>query len=70
VIIRTSADLTLERVFNDPIVNEKNTLVRSIHAVTVPGLPAAYVDILDHFGSKKFDLKTIMEPAITMAEEG
>ncbi|KAI9492926.1 gamma-glutamyltranspeptidase [Zychaea mexicana] len=42
----------------------------SIHAVTVPGAAAAWVDLVDHFGSGKLDMSAILQPAIGLAENG
>lgn len=42
----------------------------SIHAITVPGAAAAWVDTVKEFGSGKVDLSTILGPAIDLAENG
>lgn len=42
----------------------------SAHAVTVPGAARAYQDIVDTFGSGRFSLREILEPAAQIAEEG
>lgn len=42
----------------------------SVHAVTVPGAAAAWVDTVKEFGSGKLDLATILLPAIDLAENG
>lgn len=42
----------------------------SIHAVTVPGAPAAWVDTVEQFGSGKVSLQQVLAPAIELAEEG
>ncbi|KAG9017411.1 hypothetical protein FRB93_007526 [Tulasnella sp. JGI-2019a] len=42
----------------------------NLNSVTVPGAAAAWVDSLALYGSGKFALKEIMEPAIRLAEEG
>ncbi|KAI8883584.1 gamma-glutamyltranspeptidase [Backusella circina FSU 941] len=67
---RTSSSLTLEHVLNDPIVKETGTLEKSIHAITVPGAVAAYIDIVEHLGSGKCDLSSLLAPSIDMAENG
>lgn len=41
-----------------------------IHAVTVPGAPAAYHDTVDMFGSNRLTLGQLLEPAINLAERG
>lgn len=42
----------------------------SIHAITVPGAAAAWVDTVKQFGSGKVDLTTVLSPAIDLAENG
>ncbi|WWD22659.1 gamma-glutamyltransferase [Kwoniella shandongensis] len=42
----------------------------NVHAATVPGACAAWVDIVGKWGSGKVGFKEILEPAITLAEEG
>lgn len=41
-----------------------------INSVTVPGCAAAWVDTLEHFGSGKVTMADVLEPAISMAENG
>ncbi|SNX85435.1 related to lincomycin-condensing protein lmbA [Melanopsichium pennsylvanicum] len=42
----------------------------SLHAVTVPGAPAAWVDTVEKLGSGKLTLHEILAPAIRLAEQG
>lgn len=42
----------------------------SVHAVTVPGAAAAWVDTVKTFGSGKVDLATVLTPAIDLSENG
>lgn len=42
----------------------------SVHAVTVPGAPAGWVDTVERFGSGKLTLEQILEPAAEMGEKG
>ncbi len=42
----------------------------SVHAVTIPGAAAGWVDTIEHFGSGALTLKQILAPAIELAEEG
>ncbi|KAI6248355.1 Glutathione hydrolase-like YwrD proenzyme [Erysiphe necator] len=42
----------------------------SIHAVTVPGAAAGWVDTIEKFGSGKLSLEQILAPAIELAERG
>nr|XP_018908657.1 PREDICTED: uncharacterized protein LOC109038148 [Bemisia tabaci] len=43
---------------------------RSVHAVTVPGTAAGWVDTVKKFGSGKVRFEEILEPAIKLGEEG
>ncbi|VBB76192.1 Putative Gamma-glutamyltranspeptidase precursor [Podospora comata] len=42
----------------------------SVHAVTVPGAAAGWVDTVERFGSGKLSLEEILGPAIQLGEEG
>jgi gamma-glutamyltranspeptidase / glutathione hydrolase len=42
----------------------------SVHAVTVPGAAAGWVDTVERFGSGKLRLKDILAPAIELGEKG
>ena len=42
----------------------------SVHAATVPGAAAGWVDTVEKFGSGKVSLEQILMPAIELAEEG
>lgn len=42
----------------------------SVHAVTVPGAAAGWVDCVERFGSKKVSLEDVLAPAIELAEKG
>ncbi|EGE02009.1 gamma-glutamyltranspeptidase [Trichophyton equinum CBS 127.97] len=42
----------------------------SVHAVTVPGTAAGWVDTVEKFGSGKVTLEQILTPAIELGEEG
>ncbi|PHH76174.1 hypothetical protein CDD82_4114 [Ophiocordyceps australis] len=44
--------------------------VDSVHAITVPGAAAGWVDAVERFGSGAVDLETILTPAIQLAERG
>lgn len=41
-----------------------------VHAATVPGAAAGWVDTVERFGSGKLSLSQILEPAIKLAENG
>lgn len=42
----------------------------SIHAVTVPGAVAGWVDTIEHFGNGKLTVAQVLEPAIKLARGG
>lgn len=42
----------------------------SVHAVTVPGAAAGWIDSVTKFGSGKVTMHDILAPAIKLAEEG
>ncbi|KAM0322749.1 hypothetical protein ACHAQA_009340 [Verticillium albo-atrum] len=43
---------------------------KSVHAVTVPGAAAGWVDTVERFGSGKVSLDKILAPAIELGEQG
>ncbi|KAI8078984.1 gamma-glutamyltranspeptidase [Gilbertella persicaria] len=67
---RTPASLTLSHLREKEGVSGYVLPSDSIHAVTVPGAAAAWVDTVEHFGSGKLDLSSILAPAIELAEHG
>jgi gamma-glutamyltranspeptidase / glutathione hydrolase len=42
----------------------------SIHAVTVPGAAAGWIDTVEKFGNGKLSMEQILAPAIELAEKG
>lgn len=42
----------------------------SVHAVSVPGAPAGWVDAVERFGSGKLSMEEILAPAIELGEKG
>lgn len=42
----------------------------SVHAATVPGAPAGWVDTHERFGSSKVSMSDILAPAIELGEKG
>ena len=42
----------------------------SVHAITVPGAAAGWIDTVAKFGSGKLSVEQILAPAIELAEEG
>ncbi|KAK3109996.1 hypothetical protein LTR53_016181 [Teratosphaeriaceae sp. CCFEE 6253] len=50
---------------------EKGTIpMESVHAVTVPGAAAGWVDTVEKFGSGKVSMEEILEPAARLGDEG
>jgi gamma-glutamyltranspeptidase/glutathione hydrolase len=44
--------------------------LNSVHAVTIPGAAAGWVDTIERFGSGKLSMEQILTPAIELAERG
>ncbi|KIL90327.1 gamma-glutamyltranspeptidase [Fusarium avenaceum] len=70
---RSGAKQTLETIrkslkIPDGKVGEIPT--HHVHAATVPGAAAGWVDTVERFGSGKLSLSQILEPAIKLAENG
>lgn len=42
----------------------------SVHAVSIPGAAAGWVDTVEKFGSGKVSMEEILEPAAKLGEEG
>lgn len=42
----------------------------SVHAVTIPGAAAAWLDVVEMFGSGGVTAEQVLAPAVKMAEEG
>lgn len=70
---RSGMKCTLEAIRKDlgfKDGEDGNISLRSIHAVTVPGAAAGWVDTVEKFGSGKVTLEQILAPAIELAERG
>jgi gamma-glutamyltranspeptidase/glutathione hydrolase len=70
---RSGAKCTLERIRKDLGLadGESGTIpMSSVHAVTVPGAAAGWVDTVERFGSGKLSLAQILAPAIELGEKG
>ncbi|KAF2758537.1 gamma-glutamyltranspeptidase [Pseudovirgaria hyperparasitica] len=70
---RSGSKTSLEQVRHDlGIADGKagSIPVESVHAVTVPGAAAGWVDTVERFGSGKLTLEQILMPAIEMGEKG
>ncbi len=70
---RSPASVTLEAVSKDLGVTDPSTAAvprTSVHAVTVPGAAAGWVDMVERFGSGALSLAQILAPAIELATDG
>jgi len=70
---RSSMKSTLEATRKDLGMKEGDTdhiPLDSVHAVTVPGAAAGWVDTVERFGSGKVSMEQILAPAIELAEKG
>lgn len=70
---RSAAGITLESVRKDIGLKpgEAGQIpMDSVHAVTVPGAAAGWVDTVERFGSGKLSMEQILTPAIELGEEG
>ncbi|KAI9248256.1 gamma-glutamyltranspeptidase [Phascolomyces articulosus] len=67
---RTPAALTVEYLSQKNLFHGPSLSSYSVHSITVPGAVAAWIDTLEHFGSGKLNLETILRPAIDLAENG
>lgn len=65
---RSPAKMTLETLQKDGI--KSSIPLDSVHAVSVPGTAASWVDATRLFGSGKLGLAQILKPAIRLAEDG
>lgn len=70
---RSGAACTLDRVradlgLADGEPGEMPT--RSVHAATVPGAAAGWVDTVERFGSGKVSLGQVLEPAAQLGDRG
>lgn len=70
---RSGGKATLETIRNDLKVPDGTVgeiPMESVHAVTVPGAAAGWVDTVERFGSGKLTMSQILEPAIKLGENG
>lgn len=70
---RSPAKASLDDVCRDLNVTDRSSASipnTSIHSVTVPGAAAAWLDIIDKYGSGEVAASQVLAPAIRMAEEG
>ncbi|KAK7703829.1 hypothetical protein SLS64_008773 [Diaporthe eres] len=70
---RSPAKASLDDVCRDLNITDRSSASipnTSIHSVTVPGAAAAWLDIIDKYGSGEVAVSQVLAPAIRMAEEG
>ncbi|KAJ2708788.1 hypothetical protein H4R19_004576 [Coemansia spiralis] len=67
---RAPAALTIERLATEFGIAGDAIPDRNVHAVTVPGAAAGWVDTVAQFGSGRVTLEQILEPAVALAEDG
>lgn len=69
---RTGSKCTLEQLRKDLGFKNRGHHIPtdSVHAITVPGAAAGWVDCVEKFGSGKLSMEQILTPAIDLAVEG
>lgn len=70
---RSGANCTLDQIRSDLSIEQGTTgkiPMSSVHAVTVPGAAAGWVDTVERFGSGNLSLSDILSPAIKLGEKG
>ncbi|KAF2874465.1 acylase ACY 1 [Massariosphaeria phaeospora] len=70
---RSGQNMTLEQMRKDlkiPDGQDGKIPMSSVHAATVPGAAAGWVDCVETFGSGKVSLEDVLQPAIELAEKG
>lgn len=70
---RSGGNVTLEKIRKDlNIADGKSGKIpmNSVHAATVPGAAAGWVDTVERFGSGKVSMEDILAPAIELADKG
>lgn len=67
---RSGAKCTLSQIRSDLGPDTDKIPMSSVHAVTVPGAAAGWVDTIARFGSGHLTMEQILGPAIALGEEG
>ncbi|KAK5654867.1 hypothetical protein OQA88_6903 [Cercophora sp. LCS_1] len=70
---RSGANCTLDKIRESLGIPEGGKAaipMSSVHAVTVPGAAAGWVDTVERFGSGKLSMEQILAPAIELGEKG
>ena len=70
---RSGSNVTLEKIRKDLKIAEGKSgqiPMDSVHAATVPGAAAGWIDCVERFGSGKVSMEEVLAPAIDLAETG
>lgn len=70
---RSGKDVTLDKIRKELNVKDGEVgqiPMTSVHAVTVPGAAAGWVDAVERFGSGKVTMEDVLAPAIELADNG
>jgi gamma-glutamyltranspeptidase/glutathione hydrolase len=70
---RSGANVTLEKIRKDLKIAEGESgqiPMDHVHAATVPGAAAGWVDCVERFGSGRLSMGEVLGPAIELAENG
>jgi gamma-glutamyltranspeptidase/glutathione hydrolase len=70
---RSGGEVTLDKIRKDLKIADGETghiPMMSVHAATVPGAAAGWVDTVERFGSGKVTMEDVLAPAIDLAENG
>lgn len=70
---RSGQHVTLDKIRNALNIKDGEDgqiPMTSVHAVTVPGAAAGWVDCVERFGSNKVTLEDVLAPAIDLAANG
>ena len=60
----------LKKYLEQEGLDGRNIPMGSVHAITVPGAAAGWVDTVEKFGGGKLSMEEVLAPAIQLAEEG
>ncbi|KAH8725114.1 nucleophile aminohydrolase [Phaeosphaeriaceae sp. PMI808] len=70
---RSGAGVTLEKIRKDLNISDGEDgmiPMTNVHAATVPGAAAGWVDTVERFGSGKVSMEEVLAPAIELADKG
>jgi gamma-glutamyltranspeptidase/glutathione hydrolase len=70
---RSGGQVTLDKIRKDLNIadgEDGHIPMLHVHAATVPGAAAGWVDTVERFGSGKVSMEDVLAPAIELAEKG